>query len=134
MVDQAAQSRDPIAIVYDGECPFCANYVKLVKLREAVGPVRLIDARSDDPIVKRLTDAGYDLNEGMAMVDGEKIWHGDECVNRIALMSTSSGLFNRINAGLFRSQGASRLLYPWLRGGRNFALKALGRKPIQQPR
>jgi hypothetical protein len=134
MVDQAAQSREPIVIVYDGECPFCANYVKLVKLREAVGPVRLIDARSDDPVVRRLTDAGYDLNEGMAMVDGETIWHGDECLNRIALMSTPSGLFNRINAGVFRSESASRLLYPWLRGGRNLALKALGRKPIQQPR
>lgn len=119
-----------ITIVYDGECPFCANYVKLLRLRDAVGPVRLVDARSEDPAVKRVADAGYDLDDGMALIDGETIWHGQDCINRIALMSTSSGVFNRINAAVFRSPRASKALYPVLRGGRNLALKVLGRKKI----
>jgi predicted DCC family thiol-disulfide oxidoreductase YuxK len=119
-----------ITIVYDGECPFCASYVKLLRLRDAAGPVRLVDARSDDPAVQRVREAGFDLDEGMALIDAETIWHGEDCINRIALMSTPSGLFNRINATLFRSPRASKALYPVLRGGRNLALRLMGRKKI----
>ena len=119
-----------ITIVYDGECPFCASYVKLLRLRDAAGPVRLVDARSDDPAVQRVREAGFDLDEGMALIDAETIWHGEDCINRIALMSTPSGLFNRINATVFRSPRASKALYPVLRGGRNLALRLMGRKKI----
>ena len=119
-----------ITIVYDGECPFCASYVKLLRLRDAAGPVRLVDARSDDPAVQRVREAGFDLGEGMALIDAETIWHGEDCINRIALMSTPSGLFNRINATVFRSPRASKALYPVLRGGRNLALRLMGRKKI----
>ena len=119
-----------ITIVYDGECPFCASYVKLLRLRDAAGPVRLVDARSDDPAVQRVREAGFDLDEGMALIDAETIWHGEDCINRIALMSTPSGLFNRINATVFRSPRASKALYPVLRRGRNLALRLMGRKKI----
>lgn len=119
-----------ITIVYDGECPFCASYLKLLRLRDAAGPVRLVDARSDDPAVQRVREAGFDLDEGMALIDAETIWHGEDCINRIALMSTPSGLFNRINATVFRSPRASKALYPVLRGGRNLALRLMGRQKI----
>ena len=33
-------------IIYDGDCVFCSHYVRFVRLRETVGPVALIDARS----------------------------------------------------------------------------------------
>jgi predicted DCC family thiol-disulfide oxidoreductase YuxK len=125
-----ATNSPAITIVYDGECPFCASYVKLLRLRDAAGPVRLVDARTDDPAIQRVHDAGFDLDQGMAMVDGETIWHGDDCINRIALMSTPSGVFNRINAAVFRSPRASKALYPVLRGGRNLALRLMGRKKI----
>ena len=36
-------------LIYDGACIFCDAYVRLLALREAVGPVELIDARSGDP-------------------------------------------------------------------------------------
>jgi predicted DCC family thiol-disulfide oxidoreductase YuxK len=127
---KARPGTEAITVVYDGECPFCSNYVKLLRLRDAAGPVRLVDARSDDPAVKRVTDAGLDLDEGMALIDGDKIWHGQDCLNRLALMSTPSGVFNRLNAAVFRSPAASKALYPLLRGGRNLALRMLGRKKI----
>lgn len=127
---QTGKSNEAITVVYDGECPFCANYLKLLRLRDAIGPVRLVDARSDDPVVKRLLDAGYDLDEGMAMVDGETIWHGQDCIHRLALLSTPSGVFNRINAAVFRSPSASKVIYPVLRSGRNLTLRIMGRSRI----
>ena len=37
-------TNDKMVVVYDGECPFCRNYVKLMWLRKAVGDVELVDA------------------------------------------------------------------------------------------
>ena len=32
-------------IIYDGHCPFCHEYVRLVRIRKVVGSVELIDLR-----------------------------------------------------------------------------------------
>ena len=117
-------------IVYDGECPFCSRYVTMVRLREAVNEVELVNARSDHPAVAKVRDAGFDLNNGMALIEGERIYYGADCIHRMALMSTRSGLFNRANALIFSSPMLSRLLYPIMRAGRNATLRLLGRAPI----
>ncbi|MEC7763869.1 MAG: DUF393 domain-containing protein [Pseudomonadota bacterium] len=117
-------------IVYDGDCPFCSRYVAMVRLRDAAGPVELVDARSDHPAARRVKDAGFDLDEGMALIDGDTIHYGDEVVHRLALMSTGSDAFNRLNARIFRSRSAARLLYPVMRFGRNTTLTLMGRRKI----
>lgn len=123
---------DPIYVVYDGECPFCSNYVKMLRIRESLGNVQLLDARQGGAVVARLQQAGIDLDEGMALVDGDRILHGDACLHALASMSTSSDLFNRLNAAIFRNRTATRLLYPVLRSGRNATLRLLGRKKLRQ--
>lgn len=117
-------------IVYDGECPFCSRFVKMLRLKEAMGSIELIDARSDESIVKTLTALNIDLDEGMALVDSGIIYHGDDCMNRLALMSTRSGLFNKLNYHVFKSRTISMVLYPILRAGRNLVLSILGRRKI----
>lgn len=119
-----------IYIVYDGDCPFCSQYVKMVRLREAVGKVHLINARDDHPVVREIVAAGLDLDEGMVLKLDGKLYHGDECMNRIALLSTSSGLFNRVNHAVFRHPMLARVLYPVLRAGRNATLAVLGFQKI----
>ena len=52
-------------IVYDGECPFCSQYVKMLRIRESVGTVRLIDARSSDETAI-FARGKYDMDQGMA--------------------------------------------------------------------
>ncbi len=121
------------ALVYDGECPFCSRYVQMVRLRQSLGPVRLINARDGGQEVERLVREGYDLDEGMALLWQGEVYHGADCINRIALLSTSSGIFNRINAAIFRSPTLSKLLYPMLRAGRNAVLRLLGRTRIRAP-
>ena len=121
---------DTSYIVYDGECPFCSRYVKMLRLRDAIGGVELVDARMEHPAVRLLNERNIDLDEGMALVQNGQISHGAECVHKIALLTTSSGIFNRLNAWIFRSARVSRLLYPFLRFGRNMTLRILGRRQL----
>ena len=119
-------------IVYDGQCPFCSRYVQLLRLRDSLGEVRLINARDGGPVVEEMQRAGVDLDEGMVLKLDGQLYHGHDCIHVLALLSTPSGPFNRINAALFRSPRAARLLYPILRAGRNGVLRLLGRSKIRQ--
>jgi predicted DCC family thiol-disulfide oxidoreductase YuxK len=119
-----------LVIVYDGDCPFCSQYVELVKIRETVGSVRLVNARSGAAEVIALQHAGYDLNDGMIASYEGRIFHGADCVNLLASLSTRSGTFNQINGAIFSSATLSRLLYPMLRRGRALTLRVLGRSRI----
>jgi predicted DCC family thiol-disulfide oxidoreductase YuxK len=126
----AKQTEPGAWIVYDGQCPFCSRYVQLVRLRETLGQVQLVDARKGGPMVDEARAAGLDLDEGMVLKLDGRLYHGADCINMLALLSTPSSRFNRINAALFRSRTASRLMYPMLRTGRNAVLRLLGRTRI----
>lgn len=119
---------ETVYLVYDGECPFCSTYVNYVRVQKSIGTFKLIDAREGGSIVDDIIERGFDLDEGMVLVMNGQYYHGHDCINHLALLSTSSGVFNRINAFIFRSKTVSRLLYPILRFGRNLVLRMLGRK------
>jgi predicted DCC family thiol-disulfide oxidoreductase YuxK len=124
--------RAPTAwIIYDGQCPFCSRYVTLLRLRDTLGRVELVNAREGGPVVDEIFAAGLDLDEGMVLKIGDRLYHGEECIHRLALLSSSSTLFNRINRAIFRSPTLSRLLYPLLRSGRNGVLRLLGRSKFR---
>jgi len=118
------------SLVYDGDCPFCSRYVRYLRLRDAVGAVELVNARDRGPLVDEIARKGYDLDGGMVLKMAGRYYHGNDCIHALALLSSDSDTFNRVNAAIFRSATLSRLLYPVLRSGRNMALKLLGRAKI----
>ncbi len=122
-----------IEIVYDGACPFCSAYVRMVRLREAAGPVRLIDGREDLQAAQRLRGEGVDLNETMAVIYGGRIYAGARAIEILSLLSSNSGVINRLAARLLRSRRRADFFYPVLRFGRNTALRLLGRDRIDIP-
>lgn len=118
------------AIYYDGDCPFCTRYTRLLKLRSTIGPVRLVDVRNDQAVRADLMRRGFDLDNGMvAEIDGH-MYAGGEAMQVLAQLSTSSGLFNHLNRFVLSSRLATRFLYPLLRCGRGLTLTLLGREPI----
>jgi predicted DCC family thiol-disulfide oxidoreductase YuxK len=121
-------------LVYDGECPVCSAYVRVSRLRESVGSVKLINARDGGPVVAQIVAAGLDLDEGMVLWYGGRFYHGADCIHMMAALSSASGFLNRLNASLFRSPRVARALYPTLRFGRNTLLRILGRTPLELQR
>lgn len=126
--------RADIWVVYDGHCPFCSNYVRLVRLRQALGSARvhLVDARTDHPIVAEIEAKGLDLDEGMALKIGERLYHGSEVMHQIALLTGPVGAFNRFNYWVFQNPRRAACLYPWLRACRNATLRLLGRRKLSE--
>ena len=119
----------PIRIVYDGDCPFCQAYVRLLRLRENF-TAELVDARARPDEVARIAALGLSLDEGMLVEIGERRWHGGEAMRVLATLTGDSDLLNRLYARVFKSERLSALLYPPLRAIRNLTLRALGRKKI----
>ena len=119
-----------LVVIYDGECPFCSAYVRMLRLKEAAGPVTLIDARSRPDVTADMSNRGLDINQTMLAIYGGCCHAGDEAMTLLSLLSTSSGVLNRAMAGLFANPARARLLYPALRAGRGLALRLMGRRLI----
>ncbi len=117
-------------LLYDGNCPFCSRYVKLIRLRSSIGELELINARYPSEQLDEVQKAGLDVNEGMVLKFGQQLYHGADCIHMLALLSSPIDSANKTNAWLFRSPTRARLLYPWLRCARNMVLFALGRSKI----
>lgn len=116
-------------LVYDGECPFCERYARMLRLRESID-LQLLDARTGAAEVREITAAGFDLDEGMVLRLGGEFYHGDRCMHVLASLSSRIGWANRLFAAVFRSRTAARVLYPVLRFFRNLTLRCLGRKKL----
>lgn len=119
-----------IVLVYDRECPVCTAYCRALAIRQLDRNMQILNAREDHPVLSEIRRRGLDLDEGFVLRIGEEYHHGAEAIHRLALLSTSSGVFNRVNYFIFRSQKLSRLLYPVLRLGRNLILAVMGRQRI----
>ncbi|WP_136658900.1 DCC1-like thiol-disulfide oxidoreductase family protein [Nitratireductor sp. XY-223] len=119
-----------LQIVYDGECPFCSRYVTMSRLRDSVGAVELIDARSSHPLIEELKQLGFDLNMGMVARYNSVDYFGADCLHLLSMLSSRVGWLNRIASGAFANKSIARLSYPILRTGRNLTLAAMGRARI----
>jgi predicted DCC family thiol-disulfide oxidoreductase YuxK len=121
-------------IIYDGACPFCRAYVRLLRLRQAIGPVELLSAREADPRIAQYQQQGYELDQGMLVVMSGVVHAGADAMQVLALCSTPAGWFNRCNRLVFSSACLSRWFYPVLRAGRRLALLVRGTPLIGKSR
>lgn len=124
---------DRTSIIYDGHCPFCTAYITLLKLREALGPVDVIDGRARPDIVAELNSRKIDIDQGMVVHFQDQIYYGGDALHILSLLSTKSGIWNRMLAVIFAKKSLARLLYPVLRFGRNATLRLMGQPVINRP-
>lgn len=123
-------SRPEILLIYDKECPACNMYCQIVRIRESVGDLKIIDARKKSDVLDEITDRGLDIDQGMVLKMGDQLYFGSDAIHALALISSRSGIFNRFNYWMFKSKYISSWLYPMLRFCRNLLLKILGKTKI----
>lgn len=123
-------TRPEILLVYDRQCPACDAFCRMVRIRETVGELKIVDAREQSPIIDEITGLGLDIDQGMVVKMDEVVYYGADAIHALALIGSRSGAFNRLNHWIFRSRRRARLLYPVLRSLRNLLLKALRRTKI----
>lgn len=115
--------RQKVAIYYDGECPFCTRYADFLKLK-ARYDVQLINAREGG------APAGFNLDEGMLVATENTTYHGAAAMQALAEMSEDEGCARKLYKRVFSSAGRARVIYPFLKAGRNLTLTILGRRKI----
>jgi predicted DCC family thiol-disulfide oxidoreductase YuxK len=118
-------------LVYDGECPVCKTYCTYIRIRQATGQLHLIDARQPSELMDEITAAGLDIDQGMVLKMAGQLFYGPDAIHMLTLLSTPSGLFNRLNYYLFSTRLGSRILYPLGKALRNLVLKVLGIQYIE---
>lgn len=123
-------NRPKILLAYDKQCPVCDAYCQIVRIRESVGDLKIVDARENSGVMKEITAQGLDIDQGMVLKMDNQLYYGADAIHALALISSRSGLFNRMNYWIFSSKTASAWLYPVLRSLRNLLLKILGKAKI----
>lgn len=113
-------------LVYDDECPVCKTYCKYIRIREAVGNLQLVDARQPSLLMDEITAAGLDIDQGMVLKFKDVIYYGPDAIHMLTLLSTPSGIFNRINYYVFSTRFGARIFYPIGKSFRTLLLKLLG--------
>ena len=111
-----------ISIIYDGDCPFCRNYVSFLKIKE-IYSVELINAREHPNLVTQYKKAGYDLNQGFIVKHNKTIYHADQAIHFLTKATNTNTLGLQLNQSLFKNKQIAQILYPFLKTGRNIILK-----------
>ncbi len=124
------QDKAEIVLVYDKECPACDNYCRMVRIRESIGQLKIINARNASEFVDKITEKGLDIDQGMVLFLHGQMYYGADAIHALALISSRSGVFNRMNYWIFKSEKISRVFYPVLRFCRNILLKILCKTKI----
>lgn len=121
---------EPVLLIYDKECPLCHAYCRMVRLRRSVGGLILVNAREDSAVMHEINALGLDIDQGMVLKLADNLYYGSDAIYMLSLLSSRSGVFNRMNYHLFKSATVARWLYPALRACRNLLLKLLRKRKI----
>ncbi len=122
--------KNQLYLVYDKQCPLCDNYCQMVRIKESCGELVLIDARVESELMQEITAVGLDIDQGMILKMNHVLYYGADAIHALSLISSRSGIFNRLNFWLFRSKALSKISYPILRSLRNLVLKVLSKTKI----
>ncbi len=120
------ESYGDVWLVYDGECPVCKAYCKYIRIREAAGQLHLVDARQPSALMDEITAAGIDIDQGMVVKLRGAIYYGADAIYVLTRLSTTSGVFNRLNYFFYGSRSVAKVFYPLGKAFRNVVLKISG--------
>ncbi|ESQ74232.1 DCC1-like thiol-disulfide oxidoreductase family protein [Asticcacaulis sp. AC402] len=122
----------PIQLVYDGDCPFCTASAHMVRIKQAVGSLQILNAREigDTPLMVQIAAHGFDLNQGIVVKFENRLYHGKDALHLLAMIGSDRGWLNRLNVALFRNRTTVAIAYPAMKAIRRLMLVLNGKQPI----
>lgn len=125
------KEKSSVWFVYDGDCPICTRAAEALRIKQEFGSLSVLNAREahGDPLIDEINRRGLDLDEGMVIYANDQFYHGKDALRFMAKYGEAKNIFMAASKGLFWSDTLSRLMYPWMRGARNWLLRrrAVGR-------
>lgn len=124
--------KEGVWFVYDGDCPICTHAAHALRIKKDYGQLNIIDAReaTNDSLVQEINQRGLDLDEGMVIYADGCFYHGKDALQFMSRYGDSGNVFMTFCKGLFWSEQLSKLVYPWMRGTRNWLLRQKHVRPI----
>lgn len=119
------KEKSGVWFIYDGDCPICTHTAEALHIKKKFGSLSILNAREnkDDPLIDEINRRRLDLDEGMVIYVNDQFYHGKEALKFIAQHGEAKNPFMCIFKGLFWSDALSWLMYPWMRGVRNWLLR-----------
>ena len=125
------EENNKVTVIYDGECPFCTNFVMVANLRKSYEFLCLINARqTENETVKFVRSRGFDLNKGMVVMLADKVLYGSDAANFIAI-HCKEGLLGNIYRLLLRNKKLAKWIYPILTRLRRIFFRLVGKELIR---
>ncbi len=117
--------------VYDGECPLCQTAANYFRLKETLGTLHLLNARTDPahPILQGVKARGINLDEGFVIIHDGRFYHGKTALRYMSDIGKEKNWFNCLNK-LFHSETSANFFYPWMKGIRGLLLRLRGVRNI----
>ena len=120
-------SKDPVFLLYDGECPFCTNAAQYLEIKKAYPTIKLISFRDTSEIKKLNLPSELNPNRGMVLLlNNRPPIQGVEAFIEINKTLGKQGLIHRI----LSHRILAKLVYPCLMWMRKIALYLKGSSPI----
>lgn len=112
-------------LLYDGECPICAGFVRFAEFRRRHPDLKLLDAREHPDLVAELRRDGYEINDGMVLVIDGQLHYGEAANRKLATYRSDLPASKKVAMTVI---GATP--YPLLRATRNALLRLRGKQLI----
>jgi predicted DCC family thiol-disulfide oxidoreductase YuxK len=121
-----------IKIIYDQECPFCSDFVQILRIKSAGNEVELINARETSTDIISELSAKYNLDEGMVVKIDDAEYYGDQAALILAVLSTTNTYRGKLYQLILRNKRLASFSYPVLVALRKLYFKLIGKKFIYE--
>ena len=124
------KKNNTVKVIYDGDCPFCSNFVRLSNLKRLGYEVTLVNAReANNDFVRELSES-FDLDDGMIVIVDNDILYGSTAARFLSTGFKITNPLALIYYIFLHNKNVSELTYPWLVRARKFYFKLIGKRLI----
>ncbi len=122
--------KNDITIVYDGECPFCSDFVSLNNLKDHGYDIKIVNARdTNNPLIHDLKKK-YNIDYGMIVILDKKILYGSSAARFISSSYSKKNFKSIIYRLVLFNQKIANFTYPILVFLRKIYFRLVGKKFI----